>query len=114
MTDVANVTLTKASLPSTAWLMVRALVTLSLLVMKERWVRHFSSFLESTWLVLGTNTVKDQLKLDPFVLHLRRGKKETSHTSNSLLAMLKWDDLMTSQASRLFTIVPEKVREQRV
>lgn len=75
MTDVANVTLRKASLPSTAWLMVRALVTLSLLVMKERWVRHFSSFLESTWLVLGTNTVKDQLKLDPFVLHLRRGKK---------------------------------------
>lgn len=42
-------TLTNASLPSMAWAEVRHLVTCSLAVWKERWVRPFPSALGSTW-----------------------------------------------------------------
>lgn len=62
---VSDLTLTKASLPSTAWAEVRALVTLSLAVMKERWVRHFSSSLGATW-DDGTHTVSSASRLDTF------------------------------------------------
>lgn len=55
--NVSDVTLTKASLPSTAWAQVRGLATLSLAVMKERWVRLFSSALGATW-HNGTNAVR--------------------------------------------------------
>lgn len=64
--SVSDLTLTKASLPSTAWSEVRALVTLSLAVMKERWVRHFSSSLGATW-DDGTHTVSSASRLNPFI-----------------------------------------------
>lgn len=110
---VSDVTLTKASLPSTAWAEVKALVTLSLAVMKERWVKLFSSSSGATC-GNGTNTVR-QRQLGTLSLHLgKKTNKQATQTSNSWLAILKWDDFTMSQTSRLFTIVPEIMKEKCV
>lgn len=44
----------------------------------------------------------------------KQTNKQATQTSNSWLAILKWDDFTMSQTSRLFTIVPEIMKEKCV
>lgn len=48
-----------------------------------------------------------------FPFHCKPPPQKTN-TSNSWLAMLKWDDFTMSQASRLFSTVPESMQEECV